>query len=590
MKTIATQITLFMRQKPSRRNVWLLVRFLLVLTGMIVVYSVAFHYLMLRYENHDHSWVTGFYWTLTVMSTLGFGDITFASDAGRAFSILVLLSGVVFMLVLLPFTIIQFFYAPWIEAQNALRAPDKLDAGTSNHVVLTHLSTLSREVVRRCRQYGYEVYVLVADRADALRLDDEGFRVMVGDLNDPDTYRRCRLPAAAMLLATGEDETNTKAVFVAHEALEDADGERAAVHEPYRVSGGGGGTLLVATARHARSAPILTLAGADHVLKLGEVVGESLARRTVGGDAVSHVVDTLGELEVAEANAMRTPLVGKSIADNRLGDYGVVVLGVWERGHFELARPDTMIGENAILVLGGTREQLEQYDEGFAIYNVSGEPVVLIGGGRVGLAAARALTDRGIAWKMIERDPARVPPGTPEADYFIGDAADADVLERAGIDDAPAVLITPPDDALNVYLTLLLRDRRPDIQIISRAELERNVRTLHRAGADFVMSTASLGAGRVMNLLRRGSLVPLAEGLNIMRMQVPPALAGRKLVDTTVRQDTGATIIATVKDGRMTVNPDPHQPLPEACEILLLGDRSTEERFAATYGPATAKR
>lgn len=51
-------------------------------------------------EGQTHSWVSGTYWTLVVMSTLGFGDITFPSDVGRAFSVVVLLSGTIFMLVL----------------------------------------------------------------------------------------------------------------------------------------------------------------------------------------------------------------------------------------------------------------------------------------------------------------------------------------------------------------------------------------------------------------------------------------------------------------------------------------------------------
>ena len=48
--------------------------------AMITAYSVAFHWLMAA-EGQQHSWLTGFYWTLTVMSTLGFGDITFTSDS-----------------------------------------------------------------------------------------------------------------------------------------------------------------------------------------------------------------------------------------------------------------------------------------------------------------------------------------------------------------------------------------------------------------------------------------------------------------------------------------------------------------------------
>ena len=97
-------------------------KFFLVLIVMITLYSILFHFLMI-FENRQFSWITGLYWTLTVMSTLGFGDITFTTDLGRLFSILVLLSGVVFLLTMLPFTFIQFFYLPWLEAQSKARAP-----------------------------------------------------------------------------------------------------------------------------------------------------------------------------------------------------------------------------------------------------------------------------------------------------------------------------------------------------------------------------------------------------------------------------------------------------------------------------------
>src|SRR5690606_24291648 len=108
----------------------------LLLLALILVYSVIFHYLM-AWEGKRYSWITGIYWTLTVMSTLGFGDITFHTDLGRIFSMVVLMSGTLFMLILLPFTFIQFFYAPWMQAQEAARAPRQLAASTEGHVIVT---------------------------------------------------------------------------------------------------------------------------------------------------------------------------------------------------------------------------------------------------------------------------------------------------------------------------------------------------------------------------------------------------------------------------------------------------------------------
>ena len=108
MKFLTSQISLFMQQKSMRRNMGFLLRFIVMLLALIAVYSILFHYIM-EYEQRSYSWVTGVYWTLTVMSTLGFGDITFTSDLGRVFSIVVLLSGVLLLLIMLPVTFIQFF-------------------------------------------------------------------------------------------------------------------------------------------------------------------------------------------------------------------------------------------------------------------------------------------------------------------------------------------------------------------------------------------------------------------------------------------------------------------------------------------------
>ena len=43
---------------------------------MVVVYAAAFLGVM-RLEGHDFSWISAVYWTITTMSTLGYGDVTF---------------------------------------------------------------------------------------------------------------------------------------------------------------------------------------------------------------------------------------------------------------------------------------------------------------------------------------------------------------------------------------------------------------------------------------------------------------------------------------------------------------------------------
>ena len=146
MKFIPAQVIYFIRSRTTKRNLRLLFKFLLALAAIVIIYSILFHFIMVL-EDREFSWITGFYWTLTVMSTLGFGDIIFASDLGKVFTLVVLMSGIVFLLVMLPFTFIQFFYAPWLEAQSRARTPRELPEDTSGHVILTNFDPITINLV-----------------------------------------------------------------------------------------------------------------------------------------------------------------------------------------------------------------------------------------------------------------------------------------------------------------------------------------------------------------------------------------------------------------------------------------------------------
>ena len=143
MKFSSSQLAYLVGNREARGNLRALLKYVLTLVALITLYAVVFHVIKVRVEGEQHSWITGFYWTLVVMTTLGFGDITFTSDTGRLFSIVVLLSGVVLLLVMLPFMFISLFYAPWLEARVRLRAPREVPEGTRGHVILTEYDAIA---------------------------------------------------------------------------------------------------------------------------------------------------------------------------------------------------------------------------------------------------------------------------------------------------------------------------------------------------------------------------------------------------------------------------------------------------------------
>ncbi|HBQ61034.1 MAG TPA: potassium transporter TrkA, partial [Balneolaceae bacterium] len=174
MKFFTSQLSYFVSNRNTKTNIKRLIRFVLILFAMIIAYGVIFHEIM-EYEGQKHSWITGFYWTLTTMTTLGFGDITFTSDIGRVFSVVVLVSGLNSLLIMLPFTFIEFFYAPWMEAQHRARAPRELPADTKDHIIITSFDAVTRALIQKLDQYGHEYVLLVDELEQALDLYDQGY-------------------------------------------------------------------------------------------------------------------------------------------------------------------------------------------------------------------------------------------------------------------------------------------------------------------------------------------------------------------------------------------------------------------------------
>lgn len=561
MKFMTSQLSYFIRHKDVKRNLRALLEFLAVLALAIILYSTVFHFIM-EHEGKHYSWITGLYWTLTVMSTLGFGDITFASDLGRIFSMVVLLSGIVFLLIMLPFTFIKFFYAPWLESQIQSRAPRELPSSTLNHVIITNFDSISVSLVRKLEQYNYNYAIAVGDIQAAADLHDKGYNVVVGYLDKPETYKSMRVDAAALVLVNNDDIINTNIVATIRQVSESVP--------------------IVTIADLSDSIDILELAGATHVFQFAKMLGVAFAQHVLGASAQANILGGFGELLIAEAHAFHTPFEGKKLIESRLRELtGINVIGIWKRGLLEVPHPNTLIDSSTILLLAGSEAHFRQYDEFIGDHRTFDAPVVIIGGGRVGQAAAETLSARDVDFKVIEKDEKLI---KDDERYIHGSAADVHMLERAGIShEAPSVLITTRNDDVNIYLTIYCRQLRPNIQIISRATMDRNISKLYTAGADIVLSYASMGSNRIINILKPDEILMLAEGLNVFKAEMPAHLVGKHLSENYIREKTGCNVVAIQSGARMNINPAPGVVLDADDELIIIGTAEAEKLFLEIY-------
>jgi voltage-gated potassium channel len=116
--------------------------------------------------------------------------------------------------------------------------------------------------------------------------------------------------------------------------------------------------------------------------------------------------------------------------------------------------------------------------------------ILICGFGRVGRQAARDLRAEGRDFVVIDTniEETRSHAVALEAPIIHGAASDDDVLLRAGIMRAAGVIACVDSDAENVFITLTVRELRPDLPIVARAAVEDTERKLRHAGADRVVS------------------------------------------------------------------------------------------------------
>lgn len=537
-----------------------------VLTAVVMVYGWLFHVIMAM-EGQDHTWFTGVYWTLTVMSTLGFGDITFHTDLGRAFSTLVLLTGVVMLLIILPFLFIRLVYAPWLEqrGQARIHALRSVPPNLEGHVVVCADDPIARPLIQRLGLNNIPVFLIEADPTRALDLHDHSIPVFTGEVDSVETYAGLAVERARLVLANAKDTVNTNIVLTVRE------------RSPT--------TPIAAIAEHDDSVDILELSGADHVLPLKRRLGEHLANRVSAGLSRANVIGHFHDLLLAEFPVHNTPLQGRTIRESRLREaFGVSVVSVWESGRLLTAHPDQTLTPLSVPVVVGTADQLEELDLFLVIYDANPNPVLVIGGGKVGLAATVSLKERGVRVNVVEKDARAVASFAGIADrVIVGDAADRKVLDDAGIAVAPSILLTTSDDATNIYLTVYCRRLNPDARILTRVTHERNVEAIQRAGASFVLSYAALGVQTVTSLVTGREVIVLGEGVDIFQIPVPGSLVGRTLEDAGVGRLTGLNVIAIQQGGDVRVEVPAREPLREGTGLLAMGSMAQRRAFTERF-------
>lgn len=167
--------------------------------------------------------------------------------------------------------------------------------------------------------------------------------------------------------------------------------------------------------------------------------------------------------------------------------------------------------------------------------------------------------------------------------FIEGDATEDEVLLRAGIENAKAIIATLPNDAANLFIALSARALNPDLTIISRASNQSSEKKLRMAGVDNIVMPEKVGGTHMARLIARRDIVEFLDRLtysgdsptNIEEIEctcLSPELADKTIYEIGVRKKSGANIIGyKTPTGEYILNPDPTTKLMLNAKIFVLG-------------------
>ncbi|MDH5265632.1 MAG: potassium channel family protein, partial [Betaproteobacteria bacterium] len=202
------------------------------------------------------------------------------------------------------------------------------------------------------------------------------------------------------------------------------------------------------------------------------------------------------------------------------------------------------------------------------ISTLSGHYIVC-GIGRVGGYVADELIKTEREFVVIDANPETLLAHEARTGHKVqlhGDAADDDLLVRAGVARAAGVFAVTGDDSKNLVVSLSTKQLNPAARVVARVHDRRNVDKTRRAGADEIVSPDFTGGLRIASAMLRPNAV------NLMDMMLHTA-DNLRVEEVLVPRGTTVTTV---------------EGLGRRREWLLVAIRDAQSRWSFNPAPDTA--
>ncbi|MBD3235722.1 MAG: hypothetical protein GF330_03375 [Candidatus Eisenbacteria bacterium] len=289
----------------------------------------------------------GLYFTVATVTTVGYGDITPQTTAGKALATVLMLGGVGAALYLFSL-MVAFLVEGRLLHVLGTRRMKRMIGKLRDHFIICGFGRLGRRVAQDLEAAGARFVIVEHDKRQAIEARECGYAVVEGDATLPETLREAGVERAAGLATTISDDAENIYIGITVRSL--------CSELP-----------VLCRSSSERVTDLFRRAGIERTIST-EAMG---ARRIVNTLLRPHVVGFMDEITQLVAgkpalHAVRVPpaasLVGQTIRSSGLRDrYGVVALAIRRGGSYlPNPGPDERLAADDILILVGTPEQVAE--------------------------------------------------------------------------------------------------------------------------------------------------------------------------------------------------------------------------------------
>lgn len=235
-------------------------------------------------------------------------------------------------------------------------------------------------------------------------------------------------------------------------------------------------------------------------------------------------------------------------------------------------------------VVGGQyKKHLREYKVSQQLKHMK-DHVIICGYGRVGSQVASDLRSNGIQFVIIEKDERLISHQDDDTNFLYGDSTDDEILKRASISTAKAIITCLPKDADNLYVVLTARQLNDKVLIVSRASNPASVSKLKFAGANNVIMPDAVGGSHMASLIGSPDVMEFIDSIRVQGYmesnvesisyeELPTELRDLTIGELESRAITGATIVGFKSiNGTYIINPEMDIKVDEGSKLFVLGN------------------